>query len=665
MLGFRSKLGFNISAFSDEKKQLDSNLINYPFIAHVILHGFNHFVVVYKIEDNLVTILDPAEGLVEYSLDEFRDFFTGVLFILKPNEDFYKYSNDKNHLKKIISYVKLEKKQFIKIFLNSLIYSLLGIVSSFFFRFLFDEIIPQSNEKRLAYVVLSFLFITIIQIIVQYVRLNSINIFEKNISQSVVLENINKIVHLPLSFFTKYQSGDLIQRLDDSQSISNLLSNTSSSLIVDLIFGIVSGIALFILSKILFCIAFIIFILSMLISLLFVKPLRKTFNDYKKEEGKLKSIYVESLKGIETIKGQRSEEYINEYTESQFNKTINKVLDQRNLENKLILYIGIVNNSGSMIILGVGTFLTMKGSLSIGSLLSFYTLLGYFISPTFEVLKLQLQLQSSMAALDRLYEIDISPKENLDGIVPSDEIKTIEVKDLNFSYGYRDRVLEDISLNISKGDKIAVVGPSGCGKTTLVKLLMDYYKVDEGIININGYSIEKISKSWLRSKIVYISQSIFFFKATIRENLLLGNIYIDDREIKDYLKIVGLEDFLEKLPKGLDTIIEEDASNLSEGQKQRLAICRALLKKPEILILDEATSHLDSITEKKISDLFKDISDKITTITIAHRLSSIVDSDLIYFMDGGKIISKGSHKDLLRENEFYREMVNNLAISPI
>ena len=217
---------------------MDSNLINYPLIAHVILHGFNHFVVVYKIEDNLVTISDPAEGLVEYSLDEFRDFFTGVLFKLKPKEDFYKYYNYKNHIKKIISYLKLEKKQFIKIFLNSLIYSLLGIVSSFFFRFLFDEIIPQSNEKRLAYVVLSFLFITIIQIIVQYVRLNSINIFEKNISQSVVLENINKIVHLPLSFFTKYQSGDLIQRLDDSQSISNLLSNISSSLIVDLIFGL-------------------------------------------------------------------------------------------------------------------------------------------------------------------------------------------------------------------------------------------------------------------------------------------------------------------------------------------------------------------------------------------------------------------------------------------
>lgn len=193
---------------------------------------------------------------------------------------------------------------------------------------------------------------------------------------------------------------------------------------------------------------------------------------------------------------------------------------------------------------------------------------------------------------------------------------------------------------------------------------MDYYKVDEGIININGYPIEKISKSWLRSKIVYISQSIFFFKAKL-ERIYYLEIYIDCKKIKDYLKIVGLEDFLEKLPIGLDTIIEEDASNLSEGQKQRLAVCRALLKKPEILILDEATSHLDSITEKKISDLFKEISDKITTITIAHRLSSIVDSDLIYFMDGGKIISKGSHKDLLRENEFYREMVNNLAISPI
>lgn len=272
-----------------------------------------------------------------------------------------------------------------------------------------------------------------------------------------------------------------------------------------------------------------------------------------------------------------------------------------------------------------------------------------------------MQLQASISALDRLEEVEITEEENLEGLEPEANIEKISLENVSFAYGYRENTLDNINMEINKREKVAIVGPSGSGKTTLIKLIMRFYPVETNSIFINDISIDKISKKWLRTKISYLSQSVFFFRGTIRENMMLGNSYISDSEIIEMLMKVDLLDMLNKLPNGLDTVIEEGAVNFSEGQKQRLALCRAMLSKPEVIILDEATSHLDSITEKRINDLFQEISDSITIITIAHRLSSIINSDRIYFIEDGCVKSSGTHEDLLLKNSTYSKMVENLA----
>lgn len=663
LLNAARELGFKADAFRDPGKSLDNDELKIPFIAHVIMRGYNHYVVVFEINQTHLVVSDPAEGIVNYSRDDFNSFFTGVVFLLVPTDDFYAMSDDSTHYDKILSYVRNEKKNLIKVFLVSFLYASIGVLSSFFFRFIFDDVLPDGDSRKLILYVLVFLAISMIQVTFQYLRLASVISFELNISKTIVLDNIKKIILLPISFFSDHQTGDLIQRLDDSQGVSHLLSDVASRLIVDIIFSIISGVILFYLSSNLFFIALIVFIATLMSSAIFVKPLRSSYNRYKIEAGELKSIYVQSLQGIETIKGTKSEAFVNDSTEKQFVKMMDNSLRIRTLENKLIVLIGTINQLGSIIILGAGVYQVMDHQITIGTLLSFYTLLGYFVSPTFELLNLQLQLQSTMSSLDRLSEIDTIPKESFDGVIPGKTIQSITTEHLNFAYGYRKNTLRDISLDISKGSKIAIIGPSGCGKTTLVKLFLGFYPVEENMLKVNGISIKTINKEWLRSKIVYISQSLFFFRGTIRDNILLGSTSIQEDDIWKTLKMVDMYNYVQDLPYGLDSYIEEGATNLSEGQKQRLAFCRALITKPEVIILDEATSHLDSVTEKYILDMLSSIPDPITFIIIAHRISSITGCDSIYIMDEGRIVDNGTHKELLRSSGLYREMVQNLLIS--
>lgn len=213
--------------------------------------------------------------------------------------------------------------------------------------------------------------------------------------------------------------------------------------------------------------------------------------------------------------------------------------------------------------------------------------------------------------------------------------------------------MQDINLQIKAGEKIALVGESGSGKTTLVKLLMHFYDWEKGEICFGNYNIKDINLEALRDKIAYISQDIFLFSGTIRENLSLGNEYASLEEIIEACKLSKANEFIEKLPMRYDTLLEENGANLSGGQKQRLAIARALLKKPDILIMDEATSNLDSITEKAIERTINDLPHSITTIIIAHRLSTIMRCDKIYVMENGKIIEEGSHHELMEKGGNY------------
>jgi ATP-binding cassette subfamily B protein len=391
----------------------------------------------------------------------------------------------------------------------------------------------------------------------------------------------------------------------------------------------------------------------------FNKPLRRINRKSMEENAQLTSFMVESLNGIETVKAFNSERSANIETEKKFVKLLRAVFHNgvlNNFSGSLTIFVASV---GGVIILWVGATLVIKGELTIGQLLTFNALLVYFLDPVKNLINLQPMMQTAIVASDRLGEIldlELEKSENEEKkIKPSTLRESIQIKGLDFRYGTRELVLQDINLDIQPGEKIAFVGESGSGKTTLVKLLLNFYPWEKGEIQVGPYNIKDIHMEWLREKIAYISQDVFLFSGSIYENLTLG---IPDPTMEEVVRVSTMtcaHDFINTFPFRYETVLEENGANLSGGQKQRLAITRALLKKPDILIMDEATSSLDSITEKAIGRMIDEQTHGITTFIIAHRLSTIMRCDRIYIMDQGRFEESGTHTELMAlKGRYYR-----------
>ncbi|WP_330577598.1 peptidase domain-containing ABC transporter [Alkaliphilus serpentinus] len=320
----------------------------------------------------------------------------------------------------------------------------------------------------------------------------------------------------------------------------------------------------------------------------------------------------------------------------------------------------IIASVGGIAILWVGAYNVINGNLTAGQLIAFNALLAYFLEPIQNLINLQPMMQTAIVASDRLGEVldlELEKKDDENQKIKPSTLKgKIEIKNVDFRYGTRQLVLKNISMTINPGEKIALVGESGSGKTTLVKLLLNFYDWEKGDILVNNYNIKDINLDTLRGKIAYISQDIFLFSGTIKENLLMGNLDAELEEVIEASKLAKAHDFINEFPLRYETMLEENGTNISGGQKQRLAIARAILKNPDIFIMDEATSNLDSITEKAIERTIDKLSEGVTTIIIAHRLSTIKRCDKIYVMEKGKFIEAGTHKELMESKGKYHKL---------
>ncbi len=472
---------------------------------------------------------------------------------------------------------------------------------------------------------------------------------------SILFGYYNHMIRLPMKFFSTRKTGEIISRFSDADNINDAVAETVLTLMLDVIMSVIGGIIVYFQNQYLFAVSVVILLFYLIIVFSFKGVLKKINNEVLENNSQLTSLIIQSINGIETIKSYNLEKRIQDETEFKYLKVIKSSLKRTKISIFLGTLSGLVELFGNMLIIWIGAAQVINGKLTLGEMLVFNTLLGYFTGPVKSLIGLQPTIQVAMVSADRLGEvIDLDLEQTEEKLIPKNLKGDIEIKNLDFRYGTRELILKNINMEVKKGEKIALVGESGSGKTTLAKLILKFYDFEKGEININNFNIKDIDIIFLREKIAYISQDIFLFNKTIKENLIL-NDEIDIEEVIELAKKINAYDFINQLPQRFNYTIEENGANLSMGQKQRLSILRALLKKPDILIMDEATSNLDTITESIIQNTLNNLNLEMTIIIIAHRLSTIRMCDRIYVLDKGEIIEFGSHEELIHmKGKYYK-----------
>jgi ATP-binding cassette subfamily B protein len=658
------KLGFTAKGVKAQESSLHDK-IPLPAIAHVVIDGqLLHYVVIHRINKNEIVIADPAKGIEKYTLEQFCGIWTGVLILMVPTTSFKKGDETKSLFSRFLNLLMPQKGLILSLFLASMLYTFLGIMGAFYFQFLVDEILPYHLNKTLHIISVGVIVLYLFKVILNFFRTHLLLWLSQKLDIYLILGYYQHVINLPMKFFGTRQVGEIVSRLIDASKVREAVSTATLTILIDILMVFVGGAVLYSQNAFLFGITALLIPIYIIIVWAFHKPFEKINRKQMEENALLNSYIVESINGIETIKAYNAERKVQFETEKRFIRYLRSIFKEgllNNSQNSIKLFIQLV---GGVVILWIGANEVLKGNMTMGQLLTYNALLAYFLEPIQNLINLQETMQTAIVAADRLGEIldlELEKKEDEERKIKSDSLKgSIEFKDVSFRYGNRELTLKNINLHISPGEKVAFVGESGSGKTTIIKLLMKFYQCEQGEILIEDNNINDINTEYLREKIAYVPQNAFFFSGSIRENLTLGvDENIEMNKIVEAAKVSCAHNFINDLPLRYNSYLEENASNISGGQKQRLAIARAILKNPDILILDEATSNLDSVTEKAISQLINEFCEGISTIIIAHRLSTVMKCDRIYVIDKGEIVEWGSHEELLTLKGKYYNLWNH------
>ena len=540
--------------------------------------------------------------------------------------------------------------------------TIISICSSYFLQGLIDTYIPSGTYQTLSILAIGLLIAYVFNSIFSYGQNFLLNILGQRLSIDLNLQYIRHIFELPMEFFVTRRTGEITSRFSDASRIIDALASTVISLFLDLSIVIVMGIVLAIQNSTLFMITLLALPVYAVVILSFSKKFEKMNNDQMESNAVLSSSVIEDIQGIETIKALNSEQTRYRKIDSQFVDYLKKSFRYSKTESLQSALKTFIQLSLNVIILWVGAKVVMNGQMSIGQLMTFNALLSYFVDPLQSIINLQPTLQSANVAQNRLNEVYMVKSEFQKDAQIRDAKQLagdIEYHNVDYHYGYGIDVLKDVNLNIKQNDKLTIVGMSGSGKSTMVKLLVDFFSPSEGKLTFNGFDSTKIDKHVLRSYVNYVPQTPYIFSGTIKENLLLGSRPdITEEDVLKACQIAEIGSEIEQLPLQFETKMDENAKILSGGQKQRLTIARALLSPAKVLIFDEATSGLDTITEKKVVDNLMKLKDK-AIIFIAHRLAIAQRTNNIVVIDHGQIVEQGSYDELMQKHGFYYNLVEN------
>ncbi|BAZ85354.1 cyclic nucleotide-regulated ABC bacteriocin/lantibiotic exporter [Dolichospermum compactum NIES-806] len=618
-----------------------------------------HYIVVYEITNKQIIVGDPAIGQKTLNYKEFQENWTGYTLLLQPTVSFKNTQESTTPFWQFFELIKPHRLVLLEIFIASLLIQIFGLITPLFTQLILDRVVVQRSALTLTTIGLGLMIFSLFRVAITGLREYLLGHTANKIDVALVVGFIRHTLQLPISFFETRYVGDIISRLQENSKIKDFLTGESLSILLDLITVFIYLGLMFWYSWQMALLALLIvppfFLLALIATPFLQKISREIFNANTNES----SYLIEVITGVQTVKSIAVEQSVRWHWEELLQKEVKKSFSGQVIGNGLQIFSNTIEAVISTGLLWYGAHLVINNQLTIGQLVAFNMLLGNVISPFQRLSVLWNKLQEVIIALERINDVlDAEPEEDLQQqfkqYLPKFQGE-IRFENVTFRYHKHDSVniLENLNFTIQPGQMVALVGRSGCGKTTLSKLLLGLHLPTEGSILIDGHDITTISLRSLRQQIGVVDQDTFLFGGTIRENISLAHPEASLGEIREAARLAGADEFIKDLALGYETIIGENGGLLSGGQRQRIAIARAFLGNPPLLILDEATSHLDTESEQIIQKNLNAILKSRTSLVIAHRLSTVQNADLILVLDKGVLVESGTHAELMSKRGHY------------
>ena len=626
-----------------------------PWIAH--WQG-DHYVVVYRAKGNKFLVANPATGISRISRSEFLASWTGYALILNPTENLYEAPTEKRSLSRFFSLLAPYRSLGLTIILASVLIQILGLISPLFTQIILDRVVVNKSQSTLNVLVIGILMFGALGIGLSSVRNYLLSYLANRLDLTMIGGFINHALNLPLKFFESRRVGDILTRVQENQKIQQFLIQNVMLSWLDFLTGFVY-LALMLyynwqLTALILCLIPPIVILTLAATPLLRKISRERFNATAEQNSSL----VEMMTGISTVKAVTAEQDLRWRWEDLLTHQLNVQFKGQKLAINLGLFSGLINSIGGTALLWYGATLVIRGDLSIGQYVAFNMMKGHIISPVITLVGLWDELQEVLISVERLNDVfetrSEEPYQDSKLILPKLEGNLV-LDNVTFRYDTAEEtnILQNISLEVTAGQTIAIVGRSGSGKSTLVKLIQGLYYPTSGQILIDGHNLKHVSLKSLRSQMGVVPQDCFLFSGTILENITLYRPEYTLEQAIATAKLAEAHAFIQALPLGYNTKVGERGESLSGGQRQRIAIARAFLGKPPILILDEATSSLDTESERRFQENLTRLSRQRTTFIIAHRLSTVRNADSIVVLDRGSLVERGTHEELIAQQGLY------------
>ena len=648
--------------------------VTLPAIVH---WSQNHFIVVYKIKRNKVYVSDPAQGNKVYSKRDFlKQWLTiredkmsaGVVLILEPSPKFYLIEDNDNDSS--VAGLKFLSKYFVK-YRKEVFYVLIAIGISSVLQFTFPFLTQAIVDKGIDSGSTSIIFVILLaqvglmfgRLFVEFIRSWFLLFINSRINVSILSDYLIKLMKLPISYFDTRRPGDILQRMNDHQRIQDFLTGPALELLFSIVTVFVLGATLLFYNSTIFIVFFIASFLY-IVWTLYLLRYNKVLNFKRFELGAQNQTQtLQIINGIQDIKLYTSEKQKRwgwEKVQAKLFKLNINYLKYRQLQQSGSF---MINESKNLIITFIAAVAVVKGSITLGMMLAIQAIVGQLNGPISLLINLIQRWHDTKLSLERLNEIrEMEEEEPVEKNLIShfSDTKDIKIQNLNFMYpGTDEFVLEDIELTIPEGKTTAIVGASGSGKTTLLKLLLKFYEKFGGEIKIGSYPIQKMSPSFWRSKCGSVMQESFIFSDSIANNITIGFQRIDYQRLDHAIENANIKDYVDSLPLGYNTKIGAEGVGISQGQRQRLLIARAIYKNPEFIFFDEATNALDASNESVIVQNLERFFKERTVVVVAHRLSTVRNADNIIVLEKGKIIETGSHMELVAKQGTYFTLIKN------